>query len=59
MANILDRFQVLVRGCRPLQPDGYELTLEVRRKPDGGAQGDREEAARDGGEERTERRVPA
>jgi hypothetical protein len=30
--RILDRFQVVVRGCRPPQPDGYELTLEVRRK---------------------------
>jgi hypothetical protein len=28
----LDKFQVLVRRCRALQPDGYEITLEVRRR---------------------------
>jgi hypothetical protein len=30
--KILDRFQVLVRQCKPLQPDGYEITVEVRRR---------------------------
>jgi hypothetical protein len=30
---LLDSFSVVVRRCRPLDPEGYEVTLELRRKP--------------------------
>ena len=30
--TLLDLFQVVVRTCRPIAPNAYELTLEVRRK---------------------------
>jgi hypothetical protein len=35
----LDLFQICVRQCRPIQPEGYELVLEIRRKPEGGEEG--------------------
>jgi hypothetical protein len=31
MGNALDHFSILVRSCKPLQSDGYEVTLELRR----------------------------
>jgi hypothetical protein len=27
----LGQFQVLVRGCKPLPQDGYQVTIEIRR----------------------------
>ncbi|HXG08925.1 MAG TPA: hypothetical protein VNK04_03980 [Gemmataceae bacterium] len=30
---MLDRFDLRVTKCRRLQPEGIELTIEVRRKP--------------------------
>jgi len=33
--DLLDHFSILVRSCRQLQPDGFELTLELRRTPVG------------------------
>jgi hypothetical protein len=27
----LDHFSVIVRGCKPMQPEGFEITLELRR----------------------------
>jgi hypothetical protein len=31
---VLDKFQVVVRQCHSLPPDGYQLVLEIRRRPD-------------------------
>jgi hypothetical protein len=30
----LDRYQIVVRQCRALQPDGYQLVLDIRRPPE-------------------------
>lgn len=32
MLPILDVFQILIRRCRPLDSEGFELTVELRRK---------------------------
>jgi hypothetical protein len=31
MNTLLGHFSVVVRSCKPLQPEGYEVTLELRR----------------------------
>lgn len=31
MNNLLDKFTIAVRRCRHLDPDGYEVVLELRR----------------------------
>jgi hypothetical protein len=59
MSRLLDRFQVLVRGCRPLPPDGYELTIEVRRNQPPKPQPGPAEGARPPAEQPAERQVPA
>jgi hypothetical protein len=33
---ILDQFRICVRQCKPIEPEGYEVVLEIRRKPEGG-----------------------
>jgi hypothetical protein len=34
MNGLLDKFTIAVKRCRPLQPDGYEVILELRRTAD-------------------------
>jgi hypothetical protein len=59
MSSLLDRFQVLVRSCRPLPPDGYELTVEVRRNQPPRPQPAPTDNAQVPVEEPAERQVPA
>jgi hypothetical protein len=33
MGGELDRFQIVLRSCKPLPPDGYSVLLEIRRRP--------------------------
>ena len=37
----LDQFKVYVRKCRRIKPDGYEVVLEICRKPASGEAMDR------------------
>ena len=59
MSSLLDHFRVLVRSCRPLPPDGYELTVEVRRNQPPRPQPTTADAAQPPAEEPAERQVPA
>jgi hypothetical protein len=38
MARGIDKFSILVREVRPLKPEGYRVTLELRRKPESTAE---------------------
>jgi hypothetical protein len=33
MVRNLDHFRVYVRKCQRIEPDGYEVVLEIRRRP--------------------------
>lgn len=56
---ILDGFNLLVRGCKRLEPDGYLVTLEIRRRKTEPDVRPSKEESRTSGHENVAQEVPS